>query len=289
VIKIGDGATPFAYLPTYGGSSANSPGGEEYEIQFNYQNGFSADAQLKWDNTSKALLVASVGARVHEAGTLSSPWVPPLGMFASIIRGTASSDLTVKVPSGIVLTAGYEFYWKLVVSNSGTNVIRVNFDQSSGQYKCLWRPPLPDILPSRTVEFWITTNDGGINWFVVGSPYQTYDVKFFVPGIPDAGGVLWEEFVHTGLRLPLNINDVGTSYCLNAPTTQTIFSIQRRSAGQSTYSDVGTLTFAGSQTWSTWNFPGGTVDFAHGDRLRITAPSALNGLAGLVWIMRCAL
>jgi hypothetical protein len=173
-----------------------------------------------------------------------------------------------------------------VTNTHATDAVLVTFDTGTGQYKLRGRHPVKEVLAGDTVVFYIFTADGGANWYVEGRPYAPFDIKFFVGDTIAAGTILYQEWVHTGLRVPFNLADVGNSECLTPPTAATAFSVQRRIAGQSAYTEIGTCTFGASSTWSTWVFAGGAVEFAHGDRLRIVAPSNLNGLASLAFTLR---
>lgn len=293
IFKVHDGSTAYNSVPAIGGTGSATPSGTGGVLQ-RTDNGstLTSDTRLAWDNTAKSLKLSQISYDIHAAGAVTSPWVVPAAQFCPIITASASTDLTVRVPTSFTPTAGKYMEWLLRITNShASNVILVTFDTGVGQYSYFWRPPVPEILPSQTREFVIAWT--GAAFVVRGRDISPYDIKCFVAGVPSASSVIWEEYIHAGggsnpgIIVPFNLADVGTTTLATAPSGGSVaFSIQRQPSGSGTFTEFGTCTFASGNAWSTWSFPSGRVQFYHGDVLRIQAPSNLYSAAGLRFIMR---
>ncbi len=299
----GDAATPGAsrYYGTDAGgargwhamTAGGAVGGSDGTLQYNSAGALGGSSFLSYAASAKLLKTPLVGGRIHDAGTISGSWSPPLAQGAQVILAAASTGFTLAVPSGVTLPTDHEVYLHLVITNSGSTMINVNFDvgETASQYRVLHKRPLAGILPGATVEYYVRWL--GSRWYLVGPQPSSFPITFQVSGVPEASSVLFGMYVHNfglvgGLYVPFKLDDVGNVTCGTAPSATTAFSIERSPAGQLPWAQIGTLTFAANQKdWSTWSFPAGVTRFDHGDRLRIVAPANLNGLADLTWIMGC--
>lgn len=296
IFKVHDGSTHYNSVPAIGGSGSATPSGTGGVIQ-RTDNGsvLNSDTRLAWDNTAKSLKTSQISFDVHSAGTITSPWVVPAAQFCSVITASASTDITVRIPTNFTPTPGKYMEWLILLTNThASNTILVTFDTGANQFGYFWRLPTPEIMASMTREFVIFWT--GSAWRVRGREPSPYDIKFYVPGTPSASSVIWEEYNHAGggnnpgFAVPFNLNDIGTTTVAVAPSGgSVVFSIQRQPSGSGSFSEFGTVTFADGNNWSTWSFPSGRVTFNHGDVLRIQAPANLYSCSGLRFIMRCVI
>lgn len=288
-IRLAEGGKTFAQCLDYGGSAGGgtTPAGGAYQLQYNSgSNTFAADSVFFVNATQKALLTPQVGGKVHAAGQVASPWVPPVTQHVSVISANIVADLEIRVPT-YAPTSGYYFEWLLFVTNIGDAVRSVTWNTSNGQWRVNgFSAPTRKVLPGATNEYAIYTMDGGATWTVYGTPAARYDLS--LDGYtPTAGEVIFERIVRDGLRVPLDVNDTGTPWCNTAPTAQTVFSLERRPWGDGqSYSQIGTCTFGAGTLYGAWSFPGYTT-LGHEDRLRLVAPAALNGLQRLFFTLAC--
>ncbi len=300
---FGDTATPGAsrYYGTdasgargwYAMTAGGVIGGSDGALQYNSSGALAGNTYLTYAASTKLLKTPLVGGRIYNAGTISGTWSPPLDQGASVILASASASFTLAIPSGATLPGDHEVFLHLVITNTGISLIDLTFDIGSAttQYAVLHKRPLAAIMPGATVEYYVRWL--GTRWYLVGPQPSSFPITFTVSGVPDASAVLFGMYVHNfglagGLYVPFKPDDVGNVTCGTAPTASTAFSIERSPTGQGAWAQIGTLTFSANQKdWSTWNFPNGITRFDHGDRLRIVAPAALNGLADLTWIMEC--
>jgi hypothetical protein len=116
---------------------------------------------------------------------------------------------------------------------------------------------------------WVPGESGG----GIGGIATEFDISLFIPGVPEADEVVSLNLAARDFMLPADLES-SFAYAETAPTGEVVFVIKK---GETV---IGTLTFALGSHDGVFAFVN-DVEFAAGERLTLTSPVGLQGLADL--------
>jgi len=126
-----------------------------------------------------------------------------------------------------------------------------------------------DVLYKRGASAWAAASAGSST-----PTTQPYDMVAYYPGVPTASAkVSRVAFTRAVTFAAAFAGSVASADV--AATASTVFDVQKAVSGSTTFSSIGSVTFAAGATVGSFALAGG-ASFATGDRLRILAPATAD-------------
>ena len=272
--------------------AAGVVGGLQY---FEAPGTFGQDATHFLDLTSKAVrgnhFVGAVEIGGSSVATVSGTYNPVLSA-QTIQRNVTGSNFVLGAPTGYSPPNNSMLAFQLILKNidSTTKTFTAPSYAAHG-YK------LPELvlLPNILTEFWLIHYDGV--WRISGPPVIKRPFNWWFPGTPQqTSGLLWKEYVHGVMRVPLDPLSIGAPHCEVTPTATTEITFSRRQPGGIMTEHL-RVSFPTGSNWGVWTAKiagvwsapteAAVITYTHGDQLHVAAPASWNGMQGLLLPFVC--